>query len=369
MLNKTACLVGLSTLLVFSATAVQADIKIGIAGSLSGSALPAGEQQEVGATSAIAELNANGGLFGEEIVATSVDDACEPEQAKAAARKLVTEEVIFVVGHVCSGASLAATKIYEDAGIVMISPASTNPRVTENGHGNVFRVIGRDDQQGIIAGNFLADNYANKRIAIIHDGQAYGLGLAEFTKHQLNERGVAEVLFEGFTPDQSDYKELVDKLVAASIDVVYGGGYQGDLGIILRQAKKELPNLQLVGGDSLTNSEFLEIAGEVAEGTYLTFGPDIRLEPRAASVVASIRENDAYEPAGYTLYSYAAVQAWAQAVHQAGSLDSVAVIEALKSGTFDTVLGNIGFDDKGDVTGVSAFVWYKWTAEDYVLAD
>jgi branched-chain amino acid transport system substrate-binding protein len=369
MLNKAACLVGLSTLLVLSATALQAEIKIGIAGPLSGSALPAGEQQEIGANSAIAYLNANGGLLGEDIVTTSVDDACDPEQAKAAARKLVTEGVILVVGHVCSGASLAASKIYEDAGIVMISPASTNPQVTENGHGNVFRVIGRDDQQGIIAGNFLADEFANKRIAIIHDGQAYGLGLAGFTKRQLNERGVAEVLFEGFTPDQSDYKALVDQLVAAKIDVVYGGGYAGDLGIILRQAKKELPNLQLIGGDSLANSEFLVIADGVAEGTYLTFGPDVRLEPRAARVVASIRDTDAYEPVGKTLYSYAAVQAWAQAVHQAGSLNSVAVIGALKSGTFDTVLGNIGFDDKGDVTGVTAFVWYKWTAEDYVLAD
>jgi branched-chain amino acid transport system substrate-binding protein len=369
MLNKAACLVGLTTFFVFAATALQAEIKIGIAGPLSGSALPAGEQQEVGANSAIAYLNANGGVLGEEIVTTSVDDACDPEQAKAAARKLVTEGVIFVVGHVCSGATLAAAKIYEDAGIVMISPASTNPKVTESGHGNVFRVIGRDDQQGIIAGNFLADNYANKRIAIIHDGQAYGLGLAEFTKHQLNERGVTEVSFEEFTPDQSDYKAFVDKLVAARIDVVYGGGYAGDLGIILRQAKKELPNLQLIGGDSLANSDFLVIAGEVAEGTYLTFGPDVRLEPRAASVVASIRDTDAYEPVGKTLYSYAAVQAWAQAVHQAGSLNSAAVIGALKSGTFDTVLGNIGFDDKGDVTGVSAFVWYKWTAEDYVLAD
>jgi branched-chain amino acid transport system substrate-binding protein len=182
MLNKAACLVGLSTLLVFSATALQAEIKIGIAGPLSGSALPAGEQQEIGANSAIAHLNANGGLLGEEIVTTTVDDACDPEQAKAAARKLVTEGVIFVVGHVCSGASLAASKIYEDAGIVMISPASTNPKVTESGHGNVFRVIGRDDQQGIIAGNFLADKYASKRIAIIHDERAYGLGLAEFTR-------------------------------------------------------------------------------------------------------------------------------------------------------------------------------------------
>jgi branched-chain amino acid transport system substrate-binding protein len=363
------CLIGIVASFALAAGSARAEIKIGIAGPLSGSALAVGEQQEIGANSAIDYLNTNGGLLGQEIVITSVDDACNPEQAKAAARQLVAEGVIFVVGHVCSGASIAAGGIYEEAGIIMISSASTNPVVTDAGHQNVFRVIGRDDQQGIIAGNFMADRYADKNIAIIHDGQEYGLGLAQFTKHQLNERGVTEVMFDSFMPDQSDYRAIVDKLIAGNIDVIYGGGYQGDLAIILRQAKKELPNLQLIGGDSLTNNEFLVIAGAASEGTYLTFGPDVRLKPEAASVVASIRDTDAYEPEGYTLYSYAAVQAWAQAVQQAGSLDQGAVIKALKTGSFETVLGKIGFDDKGDVTGVSAFVWYIWTAEDYVLVE
>ena len=366
MLNKAGCLVGLVTSLFFGTTAAQAEIKIGIAGSLSGSTLNVGEQQEVGANSAVAQLNANGGLLGEEIVVTSVDDACDPEQAKAAARKLVAEGVIFVVGHACSAASIAVSDIYDDAGIIMISPASTSPKLTESGHANVFRVIGRDDQQGIIAGDFMADRYADRRIAIINDGQEYSLGLAEFTKRQLNDRGVTEVLFESFTPGQSDYRALVEKFVEAKIDVVYAGVYQGDIAIILRQAKKELPDLQLISGDSVVSSEFLVIAGEAGEGTYFTFGPDLRLKPEAASVVATIRDADAYEPDGFTLYSYAAVQAWAQAVRQAESLDPAAVIKSLKTGTFDTVLGRIGFDHKGDVTGVSAFVWYQFTADDYV---
>jgi len=198
-------------------TAAQAEIKVGIAGPLSGSALPSGEQQEIGAQKAFDHLNDEGGLLGEEIVVTSVDDACEPEQAKAAARQLVSEGVIFVVGHVCSSASLAASKIYEEAGIIMISPASTNPKVTDDGGPNVFRVIGRDDQQGAIAGDYLADKYAKSKIAILHDGQTYGLGLAEFTKRQLNERGVTEDIFDSYAPEQTDYKSLVDKLVDAKI--------------------------------------------------------------------------------------------------------------------------------------------------------
>jgi len=307
--------------------AAQAEIKVGIAGPLSGSALPTGEQQEIGALKAIDRLNAEGGVLGEEIVVTSVDDACEPEQAKAAARQLVSEGVIFVVGHVCSSASLAASQIYEEAGIIMISPASTNPKVTDDGGSNVFRVIGRDDQQGMIAGNYLADNHSNSKIAIIHDGQAYGQGLAEFTKQQLNKRGIAEVIFDSYTAEQEDYKSTVDKLVDAKIDILYAGGYQGDIGIIIRQAKNEIPDLKLFSGDSLVSADFPVIAGEAGEGTYFTFGPDMRLNPNAAGVVAAFRDEEAYEPSGYTLYSYGAVQAWAQAIQQAESLEPGAVID------------------------------------------
>ncbi len=348
--------------------AAQAEIKVGIAGPLSGSALNTGEQQEIGAQKAISHLNEKEGLLGEKIVAISVDDACEPRQAKAVARQLVSEGVVMVIGHVCSAASLAASKIYEEAGIIMITPASTNPKVTDEGGPNVFRVIGRDDQQGTIAGNYLADNYSKSRIAIIHDGQAYGLGLAEFTKRQLNKRGVTEVMFDSYPPDQKDYKSIVNKLVKNKIDILYAGGYLTDIGIILRQAKKELPNLRMFSGDSLVNVQFLFVAGEAGEGTYFTFGPDMRLNLEAADVVAAIREEDAYEPDGYTLYSYGAVQAWAQAVKQAGSLKPKAVIDALRKGSFDTVLGKIGFDKKGDVTGISTFVWYVFGKENYSLA-
>ena len=250
----------------------------------------------------------------------------------------------------------------------MISPASTNPKVTDEGGPNIFRVIGRDDQQGTIAGDYLANNYSNSKIAIIHDGKAYGLGLAEYTKRQLNKRGVTEVMFDSYKKDQKDYRPIVDKLVTKKTDILYAGGYLGDIGIILRQAKKELPNLRLFSGDSLVNVEFMFVAGEASEGTYFTFGPDMRMKPEAPDVAAAIREEDAYEPEGYTLYSYGAVQAWAQAVEKAGSLKPKAVIDALRAGSFDTVLGKIGFDEKGDVTGISTFVWYVFGKEDYSLA-
>lgn len=361
-------LIGVFMAIGWGITAVQAEIRVGIAGPLSGSSLAIGEQQEIGAQKAFEHINAKGGVLGEEIIVISVDDACEERQARAVSRHLVSEGVIFVVGHLCSACSLAASKIYEEAGIIMISPASTNPKVTDEGGPNVFRVIGRDDQQGTIAGDYLADHYSKSNIAIIHDGQAYGLGLAEFTKRQLNKRGVTEVMFGSYQKDQKDYRSVVDQLVAKKADVLYAGGYSGDIGIILRQAKQELPNLRLFSGDSLVNAEFMFVAGDASEGSYFTFGPDMRLKPEAADVAAAIREEDAYEPEGYTLYSYGAVQAWALAVEKAASLEPKAVINALRTGSFDTVLGKIGFDEKGDVTGISTFVWYVFGKEDYSLA-
>ena len=353
-----SCLFAALVLSSFTAKSpVHAEILIGIASPLSGSTLNLGEQQEIGVQAAVDHLNRAGGVLGQEIIAISMDDACEPRQAKAVARQLVNEGVVFVAGHTCSGCSLAASKIYEEAGILMISPGSTNPKVTDGGGPNIFRVIGRDDQQGTIAGNYLADHHSGANIAIIHDGEAYGHGLAQYTKNQLNERGVKVLFFGSYTKDQKDYQSIVDKLVEHQIDVLYAGGYEADIGIIIRQAKKALPNLLLFSGDGLNSPDFIMYAGEAGIGTYFTFGPDPRLNPEAEDAVAAIREEYGYEPEGFTLYGYGAVQAWAQAVSRAGSLDLKAVIKALRSETFDTVLGKIGFDEKGDVTGISSFVW------------
>ena len=361
-------LIGAFIMIVCCMSTAMAEIKVGIAAALTGPTAKIGEEQEIGALKAIEHLNNKGGLLGEEIFAITVDDACEPRQAEAVARQLVSEGVVVVIGHLCSSCTLAASKIYEEADIIMITPASTNPRVTDEGGPNIFRLNGRDDQQGLIAGNYLADNHSKNNIAIIHDGDAYGLGLAEITKRQLNKRGINEVLFDRYSPHQKDYKSIIDKLENKKIDVLYAGGYMDDIGIIIRQAKKKLPNLRLFSGDGLMNAEFIHIAGTACEGTYFTFGPDMRLKPEAYDVVAAIREEESYEPEGYTLYSYSAVQVWAQSVKQASSLKPKAVINALRTGSFDTVIGNIGFDEKGDVTGISTFVWYVFGAEDYSLA-
>ena len=346
-----------------AAAPAGAEITIGSAGPLSGQERGGGEQLRRGAEMAVADLNARGGVLGQRIRLTVVDDACDPDQAVAVANQLVSERVAMVSGHLCSGSSIPASKVYTKSGIVMISGASTNPKLTDEGGPNVFRVIGRDDQQGVVAGNYLADRWGTKKIAILHDGQVYGKGLADETRKRLSRRGVQAAMYEQYKPGAKDYSELVAKMKDAGIAVAYVGGCATEAALILRQARDQGHGLELVSGDAISNDEFWLITGPAGEGTVFTFGPDPRRNPQASPIVARFRAAK-YEPEGYTLYAYGAIQAWAQAVARAGSLESAKVIAALRSHQFETVLGKIGFDKKGDVTS-TGWVWYVWTHGKY----
>jgi len=338
--------------------AADAEIVIGLGGALTGQAAWEGEQHLVGVEAAVADINAAGGLLGEEVVLVIGDDGCDAGQAAAVARQLVAEGAVFVSGHVCSHASLAAAPVYQIADVVMISPASTAPALTEAGHANVFRVCGRDDGQGAVAAARLADSWGHGRIVIRHDGTVFGEGLARETKRHLNARGVREVLFAAFTPARVDYTALAGEVIAAGADAVYVVGYIRDVALVVRQLREEGSEAAILSAE-LVGDEFWLIAGEAGEGVRFTFGRDARDHPAAAPVVERLRARG-FEPAGYTLPGYATVQAWAQAVERAGSLDADAVTAALRAGTFDTVLGPLGFDAHGDVTGIETLAWFEW---------
>jgi branched-chain amino acid transport system substrate-binding protein len=342
----------------------RAEILIGATGPVTGKLAWIGEQMQRSVEMAVADVNAAGGVLGQQVHFTIADDFCDPQQAVAAAQKLVSDGVIFVVEHSCSGAAIPASKVFEAAGVLLISPTSTNPMLTDQGRANVFRVIGRDDAQGGVAGNYLADHWGDKKIAILHDITTYGVGLADETRKQLNKRGVTEAVYQAYTPGKNDYSAEIAALQAAHVAVLYVGGQHTEAALMARAAHDRHYVLQLVSGDAMATEEFGLIAGPAAEGTLFTFGPDPRRNAEAAPVVARFRA-ESFEPEGYTLYTYAAVQAWAQAVKQAGSLDLKAVIASLRSHQFDTVLGRIGFDHKGDVTTPS-WVWYVWKGGKYV---
>jgi branched-chain amino acid transport system substrate-binding protein len=335
-----------------------ADILISTAGPMTGQYASFGEQMRRGAEMAVADINAKGGVLGQQVKLTVGDDACDPKQAVAVANKFVSEGVKFVAGHFCSGSSIPASQVYTEEDILQISPASTNPKLTDEGGPNVFRVCGRDDQQGIVAGDFLAKTYGDKKIAILHDKTAYGKGLADETKKELNKMGVKEAMYEAYTAGEKDYSALVSKMKSEGVDVFYVGGYHTEAGLMVRQAREQGYPVQLVSGDALVTDEFWKITGDAGAGTLMTFSPDPRKNPMAAPVVKKFRDGG-YEPEGYTLYTYGAIQAWAQAAEKAGTTDTSEVEEALYTGEFDTVLGKIGFDKKGDVTA-PGYVWYVW---------
>jgi branched-chain amino acid transport system substrate-binding protein len=344
-----------------------AEILIATIGPMTGAYASIGEQMRRGAEMAVTDLNAKGGVLGQELRLWIGDDACEPDRAVAVAGDAVAAGVVFVAGHFCSGASIPASKVYEQAGVLQISPGSTNPALTEEGGDNVFRMCGRDDQQGVVAGNFLAEHYSRRRIAILHDQTAYGKGLADVTKAQLNKRGVTEVLYQAYVAKQQDYSSLMAEMKTAAIDVFYVGGYHTEAAIMIRQAHEMGYRPQLMSGDALVTEAYWKLAGDAAEGTLMTFGPDPRKNPLAGPVVARFRTKLRYEPEGYTLYTYGAIQVWAQAVERAGAAEVDKVVLELRTGRFDTVLGQIGFDKKGDVSA-PGYVLYEWSEGQYDYA-
>jgi branched-chain amino acid transport system substrate-binding protein len=342
--------------------AMAEDIRIAVVGPITGSNAAIGEQMTRGAHMAVEDINAKGGVLGKKLVLEIADDACDPKQAVAAANDVVGKGVVFVNGHYCSSASIPASSVYHEAGVLQITPASTNPALTDDaakkGWDNVFRVCGRDDAQGAVAGKYLAEHYKGKNIAVIHDKTAYGKGLADETKKAANQLGAKEAMYEAINQGDKDFTALISKMKQANIDVIYFGGYQTEAGLIVRQARDQGLKAPLIGGDAIVTEEFWKITGPAGEGTMMTFPPDPRKVPEAKAVVDRFVAQG-YNPEGYTLYTYAAVQAFKDAAEKAKSVKVDALSKALKSMQADTVIGTIRWNEKGDVPDPK-YVFYVW---------
>jgi len=344
----------------------QAEMLIGIAGPMTGQYAAFGEQFRQGADMAVADINAQGGILGEKIKLEAADDACDPKQAVAVANQLANKHVAFVIGHFCSGSSIPASEVYRDEGVLQISPASTNPLFTERGLKNVFRICGRDDQQGGVAGEYIVKHFKNVPVAILHDKTAYGKGLAEETRKAMNSRGKQEAMFEAYTAGEKDYSSIVSRMKAANVGLIYLGGYHTEGGLIVRQARQQGLNAVLMGGDALVTNEYWSITGPAGEGTLMTFSPDASKEPQAKPIVDRFLAKG-YKPEGYTLNSYATLQIFKQAATKAGKVDLNMLTKILHAEEFDTVVGKIRFDAKGDVQG-PGYVVYQWSNGNYEYA-
>jgi len=341
-------LIGATTL----ALPARADVKFGIGAPLTGGSAAFGAQIKQGVEQAVEDINAAGGILGQKIVLDVGDDGADPKEGVSVANKFAADGVKFVIGHFNSGVTIPASEVYQENGILEITPAATNPKVTDRSLWNIFRVCGRDDQQGAVAGAIIAARFPGKRIAMVHDKTTYGQGLAEEVRKAINARGLKEVMFEGINKDDKDFTALVSKLKSANPDLIYWGGLHDTAGLIVRQMRDQGVKAPLMGGDGITDNEFAAIAGPGAEGTLMTFSPDPRTNPKNAAIVDLFRTKRGFEPQAYTLYSYAAVQVVKQAAETAKSLDPKKVAEVMHSGkAFNTVLGDVSFDKKGDVGG------------------
>ncbi|MDO8876289.1 MAG: branched-chain amino acid ABC transporter substrate-binding protein [Pseudolabrys sp.] len=337
----------------------SAQIKMGVAGPITGSNAAFGAQLKNGAEQAVKDINAAGGILGQQITLQVGDDVADPKQGVSVANKFSGDGVKFVVGHFNSGVTMPTSEIYQENGILAVTPASTNPKVTERGMWNVFRTCGRDDQQGAVAGQYITKHFKGKKIAVVHDKTTYGKGLADETVKAMGKGGMKAVLYEGINVGEKDYSALVSKVKSSGADLVYWGGLHTEGGLIIRQLRDQGVKAPVMGGDGITTDELASIAGPGVEGTLMTYGPDARGNPAAKDVVAKFRAAK-FEPEAYTLYSYATVQIMMQAAQSAKSLDPKKVAEKMHSGMkFKTVLGEISYDKKGDRTNLD-YVMYIW---------
>src|SRR5690349_13361712 len=337
----------------------NAQIKMGVAGPITGPNAAFGAQLKNGSQQAVDDINAAGGIQGQNITLQFGDDVSDPKQGVSVANKFAGDGVKFVVGHFNSGVTMPSSQVYQENGMLMITPSATNPQITERGMWNVFRTCGRDDQQGQVAGGYILKHFKGKKIAIVHDKTTYGKGLADETKKAINKGGLKEVLYEGINIGEKDFSALVSKIKQSNADLVYWGGLHTEGGLIVRQMRDQGVKAPMMGADGITTDEFAAVGGPGVEGTLMTFGPDPRHNPAAKDMVAKFRAKN-YEPEAYTLYSYAAVQIMKEAADAAKSLDPKKIAEKMHSGMkFKTVLGDISYNKKGDLTKLD-YVMYIW---------
>lgn len=345
-----------------TAGSAHADILLGMAGPLTGGEAAIGDQEKHGFEMAVADLNAKGGILGQQIKTFIEDDACDPKQAVAVANRMASNNVVAVIGHMCSGSTIPASSVYNESNILMITPSATNPKVTDdafkNHWNNIYRVCGRDDDQGKVAADYILKHAKDKPVAIVDDKSAYGKGLAEETRKALNAAGKKEAMYEEISAGDTDFSALITKMKSEKIDTLFYGGYSAEAGLITRQARDQGLKMTILSDDGISNADYYAITGAAGDGTLLTFAPDPEKRVEAKAVIDAFKKSG-WDPAGYTLYTYAAVQVFAQAAEKAKSTKLADLAKTMHSDTFNTVIGPIKYNEKGDVAG-NQFVIWEW---------
>ena len=360
-LTSTAMAAVLATAGLAAFTSANAEtIKIAIAGPMSGSVAQYGDMVKAGALTAIEQINAAGGANGNKFEAVMMDDACEPKQAVAVANKIVSQGIHYVIGHVCSGSTIPASDIYENEGIVMVTPSATAPQLTETKKRNfIFRTIGRDDQQGPAAAQYIINKVKPKKVAVLHDKQSYGQGIASSVKKDLEAAKIPVAVFEGINAGDSDYSAVITKLKSQGVDFVYFGGYHPEMGLLLRQAREQGVKATFMGPEGVGNKDVTAIAGPASEGMRVTLPADFSAEPANAALVKAFADKKRDPNGPFQMPAYAAVKIIGDAITGAKSTDPTKVAAYMHKNAFNTPIGKVEYDAKGDLKSFK-FVVYTW---------
>lgn len=343
------------------ATAAQAQIKIGMVIPASGPLTQYGAMIQEGVGTAVEQVNAAGGINGQQVEVKVFDDACDSKKAPSTANRALDEKVRYFVGPVCSGAAIAVAPIYNSQRAIVVTPSATSPNLTEGmGYHYIFRTIGQDNEQGAAAARYIIEKIKPRKVALLHDKQAYGRGIVNTARKTLGQGGISIALYEGITPGSKDYSDAIAKIKNAGADFVYFGGYHNEMGVLLRQAREAGLNVKMMGPEGVGNSEINKIAGPAVEGMLVTLPADFASEPRNAAIVKAFAAKKRDASSAFGLTSYAAAQVIMDSIKAVGD-DTKLVADYMHKTTFQTPLGPISWLPSGDLKSFDfqVFEWHQ----------
>jgi branched-chain amino acid transport system substrate-binding protein len=332
-------------------------IKVGLAAVQSGSDAQIGATMLYGSLIAIDEWNAKGGVLGKHIDTISLDDEGNPQKASTVAHNLVDDGVVAVLGHLNSSCTIPASIVYNDAKIIQVTPGSTNPKYTEQGFPYAFRICGRDDQQGPIAAKYMHDVLKLNKIAILHNKTAYGEGLATEVKKTFESLGGTVTMFQGIGTDENDFSANISVIQGSGAQGFFWGGMYGQGGPLCVKMRQSGVNIPFVSGDGCFDDSFVNTVGGTAANVFLSFGKDYHQIPAAQPFLQKYKDTYHQSEGAYSVYGYDAANVLLAAIQQAGTTDADKVAAVMKSRSFDTILGKVEFDAKGDVKGSGFVIW------------
>lgn len=332
--------------MLVSGISFAADLKIGLMIPTTGSEATAGKDMENAMKMAADEINAAGGVMGMKISTITGDDACDPQQATSAATKIVSADVVGVVGGYCSGATLPTLKIYGDAKVPFVIAASNSTKLIGANMGNAFMINSTGNAQSTTAVELFKAKGA-KKLAIVHQGDGYSEPLAKLTKGKWEAMGMEVVSFEVVNKGEQDMSALVTKIKAKAPDAIFWTAYYGDGALFIKQLRQAGYRKLIAVGDGSNSPKLLEVAGKAAEGVYCFSNPTVDMMPAAKTFTMNYKKSFDQDPDAYAALAYDGMKLMADAINRAGSTDQAAIIKALSdTDNFNGIAGDVSFTDK-----------------------